>query len=234
MSCYALCTATIAVTSQHKEQIMSARVLNYVYIGIELSVVPVYQSEVVPSQVRAFVVSTYQLALLLGGLIINLVCRGTSTIDGEAAFRIPYGLMYLIPSMIICGIWFVPESPVWLITKGRSEQAKASLHALRVGKYTDEKIEEQFRDIQTVVEITSEKGSFKEIFQGTNLKRTLLVVTANFFQQATGQAFASKYGTIWVKTLNTISPFNMSIILVCIDLVTTITAILIADRVGRK
>lgn len=46
MSLYALITATIAVTSNTKDQIMLARILNYVYVGIELSVVPVFQSEI--------------------------------------------------------------------------------------------------------------------------------------------------------------------------------------------
>lgn len=46
MSVYALITATIAVTSNTKDQIMVARILNYVYVGIELSVVPVFQSEI--------------------------------------------------------------------------------------------------------------------------------------------------------------------------------------------
>lgn len=46
MSVYALLTATLAVTSQSREQIMAARILNYIYVGIELAVVPMYQSEI--------------------------------------------------------------------------------------------------------------------------------------------------------------------------------------------
>lgn len=46
MSCYALVTATIGVTSTTREQIMAARVLNYVYVGIELAVIPTLQSEI--------------------------------------------------------------------------------------------------------------------------------------------------------------------------------------------
>ena len=46
MSVYALGTATISVTSFHREQIMAARILNYVYVGMELGVVPTFQSEI--------------------------------------------------------------------------------------------------------------------------------------------------------------------------------------------
>lgn len=46
MSIYALGTATITVTSHSREQIMAARILNYVYVGMELSVIPIFQSEI--------------------------------------------------------------------------------------------------------------------------------------------------------------------------------------------
>jgi SP family sugar:H+ symporter-like MFS transporter len=46
MSCYALVTATIVVTSQTREQIMVGRVFNYIYVGMELSVIPTFQSEI--------------------------------------------------------------------------------------------------------------------------------------------------------------------------------------------
>jgi hypothetical protein len=52
MSIYALGTATIAVTSNTREQIMAARVLNYVYVGMEMAVVPLYQSEIGTSGAR--------------------------------------------------------------------------------------------------------------------------------------------------------------------------------------
>jgi SP family sugar:H+ symporter-like MFS transporter len=81
MSCWALVTATIAVTSSTRDQILAARILNCkcpsfdgfaylirysdIYIGMELSVVPVFQSEIVPAPVRGFVVATYQLSLIV-------------------------------------------------------------------------------------------------------------------------------------------------------------------------
>lgn len=82
MSCFALVTATIAVTSVHREQILVARILNCestsclvagngylcytdIYIGMELSVVPVYQSEIVPTRVRCLIVGTYQFSLIV-------------------------------------------------------------------------------------------------------------------------------------------------------------------------
>lgn len=44
-----------------------------------------------------------------GGLIVNCICRGTSTLKTNAAWRIPLGLFFVIPAIIICAIWTIPE-----------------------------------------------------------------------------------------------------------------------------
>ncbi|KAI8648965.1 MFS domain-containing protein [Fusarium keratoplasticum] len=49
----------MAVTSVSKHQIMATRILNYIYIGMELAVVPVYQSEIMPKEIRGFAVGSY-------------------------------------------------------------------------------------------------------------------------------------------------------------------------------
>ncbi|RBQ75311.1 hypothetical protein FVER14953_20225 [Fusarium verticillioides] len=69
---------------------MATRILNYIYISMELAVVPVYQSEIMPREIRGFASGT---------LIVAYVCRGTSTLSGNLSIRIPFGL------------FFIPESP---------------------------------------------------------------------------------------------------------------------------
>ena len=137
MSCYALITATITVTSQHRDQIMAGRILNYVYVGMELSVVPAYQSEIVPAPARGLVVSTYHLSLGLGALIINSVCRGTKELPDNRAWRIPLGLFYIVPTIILSLIWFAPESPRWLLMQDRAYESRTNLYKLSVGKLSD-------------------------------------------------------------------------------------------------
>ncbi len=79
MSIWACVAATIVITSKTANQILVARVLNCklnltkkplrslfyadIYIGMELAVVPIYQSEVTPSRARGFIVGTYQVSL---------------------------------------------------------------------------------------------------------------------------------------------------------------------------
>ncbi|KAJ5110665.1 hypothetical protein N7532_001200 [Penicillium argentinense] len=234
MSCYALVTATITVTSQTKAQILAARILNYIYVGMELSVVPVYQSEIVPAPVRGFVVGTYQLSINMGGVIINGICRGTSTIEGNNSWRIPFGLFYAIPSIILCLIWFIPESPRWLLLQGRTDEAEKSLKRLRHGILTDDAIAAELASLKLGLAIEPEKGAFTELFQGVNLKRTSIVIAISFFQQATGQAFASQYGAIFVKSLHTINTYNFTIITSCIGVAVCLWSNFFNDKIGRR
>ncbi|CAG7944306.1 unnamed protein product [Penicillium olsonii] len=234
MSIYALATATVTTTSHSNGQILAARILNYVYIGMELSVVPVFQSEIAPTQIRGFIVGTYQLTIVFGGMVIGWVCNGTSRLQDDRSWRIPLGLFFVIPTIISSLIWFIPESPRWLLMQGKTKEARTNLQKLREGSFTTDEIEEEFKSIQNGLDNEPEQGHFKELFSSTNRKRTAIVVGLNFFQQATGQAFASQYGTLYVKSLKTINSFNFNVINGFIGLFIILICLYLNDRVGRR
>ncbi|OLN90336.1 High-affinity glucose transporter ght2 [Colletotrichum chlorophyti] len=234
MSAWALVPATIALTSSTREQIMAARILNYIYVGMELAVVPVYQSEIMPSEIRGFAVGSYQFSLMFGTLIVNCVCRGTSTLEGNSSWRIPMGLFYVIPVIVMCLIFLIPESPRWLLTQDRVEEAQASLKKLRAGTVTDAQIDEQFATLQYALKQEVEQGSYMELFKGVNKKRTAVVMAMNFFQQATGQAFASTYGAIFIKDIGTVNPFTMTIVNAIVNLSMVFIGLYLTDRMGRR
>ncbi|WWD00014.1 hypothetical protein V866_006922 [Kwoniella sp. B9012] len=233
MSLWAICSATIIITARTKEHMLISRILNYIYIGMELSVIPVFQSEIMPAPVRGFAVGSYQFSLSIGGLIINCICRGTSTLKSNAAWRIPYGFYYIVPAIIASPVWFIPESPRWLLSQDRREEAKISLRRLRVGK-TDLGLEEEINSILLSLEAEKDKGTYTDLFRGTNLRRTLIVMGSNFFLQATGQSFASAYGTIFIKSLNTVNPFNMAVTNSALGILACAAAMIMVDKFGRR
>ncbi|KAL2823877.1 hypothetical protein BDW59DRAFT_162844 [Aspergillus cavernicola] len=169
---------------------------------MELSVVPIFQSEIVPAPVRGLIVGTYQLSLTLGGVVINAVCYGTSRIEDNRAWRIPLGLFYI----------------------GRRGQ----------GAFTDDEINNEFRELEFALENEVEQGKFFELFQGNNLKRTLIVVAVNFFQQATGQAFSSQYGGVYVRSLKIFDPMLLTLMGSCISSSVMVCILFTADKVGRR
>ncbi|EXJ80884.1 hypothetical protein A1O3_07172 [Capronia epimyces CBS 606.96] len=234
MCAWAVIAASIVVSSQHREQLLAGRVLAYIYIGMELAVVPVYQSELVPARVRGFVVGTYQSGLLIGGLIASVICRGTSDIKDDASWRIPMGLFFVVPTIVGTLAWFIPESPRWYLSHGRSDEALVSLRKLRRGRFSEEEILHEFADLQTISSLPHEKAWFIEMFQGTNLRRTLIAVGTSSFLQLTGQNFVSAYGTIYVQSLHTINPFTFGIVSSVISIVTVFLTQYLSDRAGRR
>ena len=118
--------------------------------------------------------------------------------------------------------------------QGRENDARVNLHKLREGAFTADEIEQEFESIQNGLENEPEQGKFKELFSSSNRKRTAIVVGLNFFQQATGQAFASQYGTLYVKSLHTINAFNYHVINGFIGLCVISVCLYLNDRVGRR
>lgn len=95
------------------------RIVSGVSVGFSSAVVPVYQSEVTAPDIRGRIVSLQQWSITWGMLIQYFVQFGCSYIDGEASFRIPWGLQ-MIPAIILAiGMTFFPESPRWLVDQDR-------------------------------------------------------------------------------------------------------------------
>lgn len=235
MSAYAIVTAIIAVTSKRKEQILSARVLNYVFIGMEMAVIPVFQAEITPAKARGFMVGAFQFSLSIGGLVVHIITNATANRQDSSSWRIPVGLFFIFPIIVGILINFVPESPRWLLSQSREEEALKSLRLFRQGKFSDAQILEEFSGIQvSLKELDTTQGTYADLFRGNNLKRTLIVVGVNVFQQVTGQAFASQYGTIYIKSLGTVNPFQMSIVNSVVGIVAVALSLLLNDKLGRK
>jgi SP family sugar:H+ symporter-like MFS transporter len=128
---------------------------------------------------------------------------------------LPSILFRVVPSVVASLIWFQPESPRWLLSQGRTEEARVSLRRLRRGN--DEEVE---IELQTIIqalekERAAQRGAnatYWDIFKGTNAKRTMISVLTGFFQQATGQVFSSLYGPVIVSQLGAMPTFTFTLV----------------------
>jgi MFS transporter, SP family, sugar:H+ symporter len=188
----------------------------------------------VPAPARGFVVGTYQFSLGIGGFVINAICYGTSFLNDDRAWRIPLGLFYIIPTIILSFVWFIPESPRWLLRKDRVDEARQMLWRLRQGPFTDEEIEAEFAEIKFTLDREVEQGKFRELWNAKNLKRTMIVVTTNFFQQASGQAFTSQYGAIFIRSLGIMKPQLFAFVKTGIAVVMNGITLFSNDVFGRR
>ena len=108
----------------------------------------------------------------------------SSQLKDNNAWRIPLACFYLIPTIVASGIWFIPESPRYLLFKGHEEKARRALKRIRVDN-TDEAIEREieFISLGIAAHEHGEKASWASLFSGTTRRRTLITIWCTFFLQ---------------------------------------------------
>ena len=104
-----------------------------VAVGLTSSVVPVYQSEIAPKNVRGRLVSLQQWAITWGIMIQFFIQYGCSHINGTASFRLPWGIQIVPAIILFVGLLFFPKSPRWLANKDRWDEAREVLADLHGG-----------------------------------------------------------------------------------------------------
>lgn len=88
---------------------------------------PMLLTEICHPQHRAPLTAVYNCLWNLGALIVAVIGWGTANIDGEWSWR-SITLIQAVPSIIqLCGVWWIPESPRYLVSKDRSDEAHAVL-----------------------------------------------------------------------------------------------------------
>ncbi|KAJ5098635.1 general substrate transporter [Penicillium argentinense] len=126
------------------------------------------------------------------------------------------------------------ESPRWLLLRGREPEALQALTHFKPKNTPDEDIRAEFDVLSLKVSEQLQKKSFSDLFTKTNRLRTFVVVLSNFFQQATGQAFASQYGTLFVKQLMSIDPFSVNLGTNAVDIGAIIILACLIVVIGRS
>lgn len=142
----------------------------------------------------------------------------------------------LVPVLIIAQVFFIPESPRWLIKKDEIEAARAALRKIRV---TGQDVEDEVLVIREALEFEKEaiSSTYSALWKDRSVrKRLLLAFILNAGQQVTGQGSLNTYSTIVYKKVfkndSTIALIN-ALNATC-GILFTLNAAWTADRFGRK
>lgn len=214
-------------------QFTVGRVINFAMTGMVIVVMPIYMGECSPPELRGLISSTLQFQISFGQLVASLVNLRTQTFTTDASWRIPIGLQFIVPAVILVLLPTMPESPRWLVAKGRTEDAVRCLRKLRGKKASGEIINAEIR-LWTHTSSNEGKGPWKDLFNSYNRKRTTVAVLAMFFQQVTGQAFPSQYSVVFYQQQNISNSFLWSTIGNVVGLATVTWTSLVVDGFGRR
>ncbi|KAF9991043.1 hypothetical protein BGZ75_005997 [Mortierella antarctica] len=172
------------------------RIINGVAVGLASIIVPVYQSEIAPKEIRGRIVSLQQWAITWGILIQYFIQYGCSYIQSDAAFRIPWGIQVVPGLILFCGTLLFPYSPRWLADQNRSEEALEVLANLRAnGDKNDPAVVAEFKEIQDAITFdrTQAARSYGELFRHPYSRRVFLGMTLQSWSQLTGMSVAMYY-----------------------------------------
>ena len=145
-------------------------------------------------------ISVFQSWTSIGTLIGTVVDNSTHYLAGKTSYLIPLGIIYIVPVLMSIGLFFIPESPRWLVLVEKQSQAKESLLWMRPQKDTvDEELEEIMAAIVAEKELAS-SASFIDILKNPiDRRRTLLAVASVSIQAASGAMFMIAYGTYFCR-----------------------------------
>lgn len=119
-----------SAATQNWGQLVACRILLGVGMGLKEVTVPVYSAENAPTNIRGGLVMSWQVWTAFGiflGTCANLVVIGA----GNITWRLQLGSAFIPAVPLVLGIWFCPESPRWLIKKGKHAKAYRSLCRIR-------------------------------------------------------------------------------------------------------
>lgn len=204
MVCLICLTGFIAIffTAQNVQALLAAEILCGVPWGVFQTLTITYASEVCPVALRNYLTCYVNFCWGLGQLIGIGVIKSMLNRDDEWAYRIPYGLQWMWPLPIFIGVLFAPESPWWLVRKGRIEEAKKALLRLTsLNRETDFNADETIAMMvhTTALEKKITSGaSYWDCFKGTDLRRTEIVCMVWAIQNLSGNSF-SNYSTYFLQ-----------------------------------
>ncbi|KAH3952081.1 hypothetical protein HBH98_062480 [Parastagonospora nodorum] len=157
-----------AIAGGHNE-ILAGRFITGIGVGSLSVIVPMYNSECAPPEVRGALVALQQLAITFGIMISFWINYGTNYIGGttletqsNAAWLVPICLQLLPAFILLIGMIWMPFSPRWLMHHGREEEARSNLASLRNLPADHELIELEFLEIKA--QSMFEKRSLAEAF----------------------------------------------------------------------
>lgn len=203
---------------------------------------PMLLTEICHPQHRGPLTTVYNCLWNLGSLIVSIVGWGTASIDNNWCWR-SITFIQAVPSMIqICGIWFIPESPRFLVNKDKSEEALQVLAKHHGGgDVNNATVQFQYREIKDTIQADRLAGratSYLDFFRTKgNRWRLAIIMSIGIISQYSGNAIISNYMDI-IYVGAGINDQNKKLALsagkTILDLSVSIGAALSVDKVGRR
>lgn len=213
--------------------VMIGRLVQGIGVGIITIIIPLYLTEAAPSSIRGRSVTIFQL-FLTGGILLAFVIDLLFVKSGN--WRAMFACVLVPAFALFIGSFFLTRSPRWLYSKGRYEEAKAAL----LKSHTEE---EAAYDIHEMSKLHLEQSNIsiavflKYLSQKQYLVPFLIALSVACLNQLTGINSILQFSTLMLKSSglsSTVVSMLGSIGVGLINFLTTVVALYLIDKVGRK
>lgn len=169
-------------------------------VGIMSMVCPTYASEIAPKEIRGRITGLFQIIVVTGVAVSFWINYGvTFMADTSKQWRVPIGFQLVPVGLMMMVLPLLKESPRWLATKHRDEEALRNLAWIRKVDITDQNVNLEFAEIQAAIreeEEATKGATWREVFAKGNPTRFIMAFVMFTLQQWSGQNSISYYAPI--------------------------------------
>ena len=223
-------SALLSAVPRTYMELIIARFIGGLAVGIASVISPMYIAEISPAKIRGALVALNQLTIVIG-ILFSYFSNWLLMDTGLNNWRFMFIAEAVPAGAFLFALFLIPESPRWLIQKGKTDDALAILTRIGGRRYA----QEEKSEIEKTV--AKKESPITELFK-PGLRKVLLVgIIFSFFGQSTGIDTIIYYAPkIFLRAgyESASSAFLASVMVGVTLLIFTFIAILTVDRLGRK
>jgi sugar porter (SP) family MFS transporter len=203
---------------------------------------PMLLTEIIHPQHRARFTTVYNCLWNLGNLICTLIGYGLQYVNGNWSWRalILFQIVFAVTQLIF--IWEIPESPRWLISKDRHDEALKTLAKWHANGNEDNlTVQFEYREIRETLRIEKEINAttrYSDFFKTKgNRWRLAIIISIGIISQYSGNAVISNYANLIYEKAGVTGQqqkLGLSIGNALLSLIVSISAAVLVDKVGRR
>ncbi|KAG9518422.1 general substrate transporter, partial [Aureobasidium melanogenum] len=241
----------MTVATHQLSFIYAGRVLTGLGCGAITATVPSYIAELSVPSIRGILTGFFEIAYQVGSLIgfwVNYGINKNMNVKSSLSWRIPMAIQLIPAAILLAGGFFLHESPLWLMRKGREAEAKAALVQLRHLPVEHEYLQEDVQDMQSRLDeeaaiaarygrgsLAFIRGCLNELSRPGMRNRVLLVLCAFALQNLSGASAINYYSPTLFGSLGvTDLPLYTGIYGLVKAVASIIYYIFFVDMLGRR
>ncbi|AXY77997.1 MFS transporter [Paraflavitalea soli] len=209
---------------------ISARFVAGIGVGMASMLSPLYIAEIAPAKIRGRMVAINQLTIVIGILITNIVNYSLRD-HGPDAWRWMVGLGAVPSLLFLVGVAWLPESPRWLLTRGRDQKAANILSRIGGTDYARDTMQSMANTVKSMVKV-----NYASVLEKSVLPAVVIGIGLAVFQQFCGINVVFNFATTIFESVgfSQDDQLKQTVFVGIINLVFTFLAMWQVDKLGRK